>query len=175
MQGHRETPRATLARTLAFTNDYIAIVHERASMFATVFFAVLDPTTGVLVYANAGHDAPMLWRYGAAAPERLMPTGAALGLFPGISLGDCELRLLPGDVLLAYTDGVIDATGATGKADTAGAFGEARLLLAASRRNSDGDTLLAGVTQALDAHVSGAERQDDITLLALVRKRPVAG
>lgn len=169
--GAGEAAPQTLARTLGFVNDYIATVHERASMFATVFFALLDPASGRLSYANAGHDAPMLQRRGAGAPERLLPTGLALGLLPDRVCAVRELDLGPGDALLAYTDGAIE-----------GQPSDAEALLAELITRHEGnacqllDQVLAGLTArtgdagaAGDDHAASQGQHDDVTLLALVR------
>jgi serine phosphatase RsbU (regulator of sigma subunit) len=163
MQSAAETADGLLRRTLSFTNDYIANVHGRASMFATVFVAVLDPANGMLVYANAGHDPPMLWRQSGGAPDRLMPTATALGLLPNFRMEVCRTGMLPGDMLLAYTDGVTDAGG------QGGAFGEERLLDVIALCAGRWETLLDRVTEALESHMLGVERHDDITLLAVSR------
>ena len=70
---------------------------------------------------------------------------------------------MAGDMLLAYTDGVTDASG------SGGAFGEERLLDVVARCTGRWETLLDRVTEALDSHMLGAERHDDITLLAVSR------
>jgi len=70
---------ACLYHAVGATNDYIARTHRNANMFATLFFAAVDPTTGLVLYVNAGHEPPLLVR-GGEAPLRLDPTGPALGL-----------------------------------------------------------------------------------------------
>lgn len=158
------TPGGTPARlqhTMSFINDYMATVHERANMFATVFFAVLDPASGRLDHLNAGHDAPLLRRADGRI-ERLEPQAPALGLMPGGRFEPAVLQLAPGDLLLAYTDGVTDAVG------TAEPFGEPRLLaLLAAAGDAGVEALLGAVVTAVDAHGAGAQQHDDVTLLAL--------
>jgi serine phosphatase RsbU (regulator of sigma subunit) len=164
MQSSAETPTRLLRHALGFTNHYIATVHARASMFASAFVALLDPASGLLTYANAGHDPPVLWRRGERKPERLEPTGPALGVVPSISLEVRETRMHPGDLLLAYTDGVTDAAGMEGP------FGEARLLETIAGCAGNWESLPGAVSTALQLHGMAQERHDDITVLAVVRR-----
>jgi serine phosphatase RsbU (regulator of sigma subunit) len=154
--------RATLARTVRATSDYIATVHGSANMFATAFVAALEPRSGELVYVNAGHDAPLLARAGGAI-ERLAPTGPALGLLPGQRFGVASTRIGPGELLMAYTDGVTDAGSA------AAPFGEAGILARIAQRQGSVDALLDEIVAGLGA--LGSERSDDVTMLA-VRRLP---
>jgi serine phosphatase RsbU (regulator of sigma subunit) len=152
--------RATLARTVHATSDYIATVHGGANMFATAFVAALDPRTGELVYVNAGHDAPLLARAGGAI-ERLGPTGPALGLMPGQRFEIASARIGQADLLLAFTDGVTDAGTA------AAPFGEAGILARIARRPATVDGLLDDIVAGLAA--LGSEHPDDVTMLAARR------
>lgn len=79
------------------------------TLFITVFYSVLDPAAGTLVYANAGHDEPLYYsaRLGCAMPLDI--TGRATGVLPASTYGQRTLTLEPDDVLLVYTDGVTDA------------------------------------------------------------------
>jgi CheY-like chemotaxis protein len=65
-----EPPAATLVRSVAFVNDYIATVHGGENMFATVFFALLEPDSGRLHYLNAGHEAPFFMQAHDGPPAR---------------------------------------------------------------------------------------------------------
>jgi serine phosphatase RsbU (regulator of sigma subunit) len=142
-------------------SDYNANTHGSASMFATLFFAALDPATGVLTWVNAGHDAPAILR-GGTVLTRLEPTGPAVGLLPGLEFGVRALTLEPGDTLLAFTDGVADARSPDGAS-----YGEPRLFAAAGAPSVQG--MLSAIDADLAAHTAGAEPFDDITLLAVRR------
>ncbi|MBE3559384.1 MAG: PP2C family protein-serine/threonine phosphatase [Ktedonobacteraceae bacterium] len=72
-------------------------------MFVTCFYAILDPVSGCLRYANAGHDLPYRWHEGEVA--ELRATGMPLGLMPGMSYEEGEIILAPGESLLFYSDG----------------------------------------------------------------------
>jgi serine phosphatase RsbU (regulator of sigma subunit) len=161
--GPAEPAPETLARTTAFTNDYIATVHGAESMFATVFFAILDPASGHLDYVNAGHDAPMLWRRSGAEVARLEPSGAALGLWEGNRCPVQTVELAPGERLFAYTDGVTEAAGASGP------FGEAALLPLIAADTASASDLLDSVQARLALHIGDFDQYDDVTMLCVMR------
>ncbi|MBS0450622.1 MAG: SpoIIE family protein phosphatase [Proteobacteria bacterium] len=153
-----------LLATAALTNDYIARVHGRASMFATAFMGLFDPQTGTLSYINAGHDAPLVAGAGGEVRQRLGATGPALGLLADQRFDVGRAQLAPGEVLLGYTDGVVEAAGAQG------AFGETRLMQAVGAAAApSGELLLQHVEAALDAYSRHEAAADDITMVALRR------
>lgn len=78
-----------------------------ARMFVTCLYAVLDTKTGHLLYANAGHDLP--YRAGPGGVEELRARGMPLGLLPGMGYEEKETTLSPGDTLLLYSDGLVEA------------------------------------------------------------------
>jgi len=77
------------------------------NMFVTCLYAVLDPNTGRLQFANAGHDLP--YRKSASGVEELRATGMPLGLMPGMHYDEHEVMLNPDDTVLFYTDGLVEA------------------------------------------------------------------
>jgi sigma-B regulation protein RsbU (phosphoserine phosphatase) len=155
---------AALKSVISLTNDYIAIHHGDTSMFATLFFGILNPATGELVYINGGHEPPVI--AGAqGVKERLMPTGPALGLFPDVEFTIGQTRLEPGDILLAYTDGVTDALSAKGET-----FGEDGLLKALQPLPASSEKLVEKLKGALGEHMQGKDQFDDITLLVVRRE-----
>jgi len=77
------------------------------NMFVTCLYAVLDPNTGRLQFANAGHDLP--YRKSIAGVEELRATGMPLGLMPGMRYDEREVMLQPDDTVLFYTDGLVEA------------------------------------------------------------------
>jgi serine phosphatase RsbU (regulator of sigma subunit) len=83
--------RRVLLDSVATTNRYIATTHSRSSMFASVFFGVLDPLSGDLVYVNGGHESPMIFGAGGRH-EVLEVTGGVLGLFPFARFGIAATR-----------------------------------------------------------------------------------
>lgn len=142
-------------------NDYIATTHSAANMFATVFFGVLDPSTGQLIYVNGGHEAPVV--VGAdGTQKRLGPTGPALGLMPDLPFATAETTLAPGDSLIAFTDGTTDAQSPSGAF-----FTEERLLSLIAAPATSASALLDRVVDAVAAHTQDAAPFDDLTLLAV--------
>jgi serine phosphatase RsbU (regulator of sigma subunit) len=163
MQGRADAD--LLTDVVLHTNDYIANTHEQANMFATVFFGILDPASGALRYINGGHETPLIAAEGVVR-GRLVTTGPALGLVAGSHFSVGEARLEPGELLLAFTDGVTDAR----RAADGLRFSEERLCtLFKSARNAT--ELLDHISIALAEHMRDGERFDDVTLLA-VRRRP---
>jgi serine phosphatase RsbU (regulator of sigma subunit) len=127
--------------------------------YATTFFAVYDEETSNLRYVNCGHNAPLLLRSNGEV-ERLEATATVLGLFEEWECTVAETRLLPGDVLIIYTDGISEA-GPNEDEE----FGEERLAEAArtdSPRSADEilDAIVTTVQQ-----FSRGEQADDMTLI----------
>ncbi|MCS6909278.1 MAG: SpoIIE family protein phosphatase [Anaerolineales bacterium] len=84
-------------------------VSSNDDMFVTVFYGVLNTSTGHLRYVRAGQDEPLLYRAAGGPPESLTANGRFLGMLPELKLEERETRLYPGDLLVMYSDGVSDA------------------------------------------------------------------
>jgi sigma-B regulation protein RsbU (phosphoserine phosphatase) len=154
----------SLKNAIDLTNNYIAIHHSNSNMFATVFFGLLDPSDGTLLYINAGHESPLLISNGILK-QRLDPTGPAVGMLPDMEFKLERVTLNPGDALVLYTDGVTDARDAKNEL-----FSEERLIATAVNPSSSAYAHLENIVSAVDAHIAGQEQYDDITLLAVQRK-----
>jgi len=152
-----------LTRVAGFTNDYIARLHGRTNMFATVFLGALTPSTGQLDYVNAGHEPAIVIAPDGAIRE-LRPTGPALGLLPDQVFNAGEVSLERGDCLFAFTDGLVEARSPAGEA-----FGAERLRSALRANSTVPARLVAGVMAALNAFTGQAEPHDDVTLLVATR------
>jgi serine phosphatase RsbU (regulator of sigma subunit) len=163
-----------LVQAVVATNRYLTRNHLRQGYFATLIFGVLDPKSGALLYINGGHN-PAVLRRANGAHTLLAPTGPAVGIMPHSSYALGHVVLDPGDTLLLYTDGVVEARAVDG-----GLFGMDRLLevleignpMAVSgpvRPDRSAETVLSAVDTALREHVGAAEQSDDITMLALHR------
>jgi len=152
-----------LLSTVASTNDYIARTHGSANMFATAFVAALEPAGGSLSWVNAGHEAPVVFGT-AGIRDRLPPTGPALGMMPDMKFEARESVLDPGETLFAFTDGVTEAKDGAGRF-----YSEERLLALLEEGATSAPALLDRIEAAVSAHASGAERSDDITMLAVRR------
>lgn len=155
---------AQARQLIAGVNDYIARTHDRANMFATLFFAILDPATGVIVYVNGGHEAPTIsGRSGIRT--RLAPTGPAVGMLPGLAFEAASETIAAGETLVAFTDGVTDAVDANGAR-----YSEQRLMaLLAHPAGSAGETLRR-IQAEVQADTGHAAPFDDITLFVAHRE-----
>lgn len=153
-----------LRNAMVLTNDYITNTHTQMNMFVTLFFGVLNPLTGALLYVNGGHPPPMI--IGPNGIKATLPTtGPAIGLLPNVDFQIGQAQLEPGDILFCYTDGVTDA-----RSSSKDFFGTKRLqqLLGSSRGTAS--TLLHTIETNLQAHIGNAAQFDDITMLAIRRE-----
>jgi len=136
-----------------------------SNMFVTCFYAILEPRSGRLVYANAGHDLPYLHRNGDA--EELKARGMPLGLMPAMTYEEKETILHSGEAAFLYSDGLVEAHDPAG--DMFG-FPRLRALIAEhGEKRSLGDLLLEELYSFTG---QGWEQEDDITLLTLRRSAP---
>jgi serine phosphatase RsbU (regulator of sigma subunit) len=136
-----------------------------SSMFVTCFYAILDPNSGHLLYANAGHDLPYLHRNGDA--EELRARGMPLGLMPEMSYEEEETILYSGEAALLYSDGLVEAHDPEGDM-----FGVPRLRALIAEH---GEKLSLGHLLLQELYSFAGERweqEDDITLLTLRRSAP---
>jgi predicted ester cyclase len=137
------------------------------NMFVTCFYAILEPTSGHLVYANAGHDLPYLHRNGEA--KELRARGMPLGLMPKMRYEEKETTLHSGEAALLYSDGLVEAHDPAG--DMFG-FPRLRALIAEhGKERSLGDLLLEELYTFTGERW---EQEDDITLLTLRRSAPLS-
>jgi serine phosphatase RsbU (regulator of sigma subunit) len=133
-----------------------------SNMFVTCFYAILDPKSATLRYANAGHDVPYLHRSGVA--EEMRARGMPLGLMPGMGYEEDEIVLDAGEAALFYSDGLVEAHDPKGEMF---GFPRLRALIAEhGEQRALGDFLL----EQLYSFVGESwEQEDDITLLTLRR------
>src|SRR5215216_5925793 len=132
------------------------------NMFVTCFCAILDPKSGTLMYANAGHDLPYLWHGGNC--EELRARGMPLGLMPGMGYEEKEIILGAGEAVLFYSDGLVEAHNPRGEM-----FGFPRLRALVAEHGEErslGNLLLEELYSFVG---EGWEQEDDITLLTLRR------
>src|SRR5215213_9611178 len=132
------------------------------NMFVTCFYAILEPNSGSLSYANAGHDLPYLWHGGTS--EELRVRGMPLGLMPQMSYEEKEIVLKTGEGVLFYSDGLVEAHNPDGEMFS---FPRLRALIAEHGEERSLDDFLL---EELYSFVGeGWEQEDDITLLTLRR------
>jgi sigma-B regulation protein RsbU (phosphoserine phosphatase) len=149
--------------TLAAVNKILCEDNPQG-MFVTVFICTLDLGTGKLVYANGGHNPPLISLSGQPYQFMKLEKGIPLGMFEESQYWRCEINLNAGDRLYLYTDGVNEAMNGKGEE-----FGNDRLL---ERTNSCRDLtpkkLDQAIRQDIAQFVEGEEQSDDITTLAIV-------
>jgi serine phosphatase RsbU (regulator of sigma subunit)/ketosteroid isomerase-like protein len=132
------------------------------NMFVTCFYAILDPESGSLTYANAGHDLPYLHRNGEV--EELRARGMPLGLMPGMGYEEKQTILKAGEATLFYSDGLVEAHHPNREMF---GFPRLRALIAEHGEESSlGEFLLEELYTFVG---EGWEQEDDITLLTLKR------
>lgn len=153
-----------LGASIRLTNNYVAVMHGHTSMFATLFAGLLDPETGALCYLNQGHMPPLLLDAQGIKSE-LTLTGMPLGIAPLDTFPVRETIIERGETLLLYSDGVTDAQNEAGEfLDEALLMNEIRALGAQAPA-----VVLERIVARVDAHVNGAPRFDDMTLVAVKR------
>jgi len=128
--------------------------------YATFFYAVYDPGGRKLVYTTAGHPPPFLFRRGGTV-ERLGAGGTVVGLFGLVSFDQATIQLSPGDVLLAFTDGITEPENTFGEE-----FGEDRLVAVVQRALTASPEALADeIYRSVNDWTGTSELQDDMTLM----------
>lgn len=156
-----------LARDAAAPDQLLAELNAElepdndACMFVTLVCATVDRSSGNLFVASAGHDAPVLCRGGTCVPVAV-ESGPALGLQIDADFPLASARLLPGDELLMYSDGITEADDGFHEL-----FGESRLLAALSGGHEADGTRIDRLLAAVSAHAGHFRQSDDIALLAL--------
>jgi len=152
---------------LAETNEVLC-TQNPMDLFVTVFYGVFDPLTGILCYANGGHNAPYLRRAGGAVEVLGGAGGLVLGVMPGVVYPEHTLQLLPGDRLVLYTDGVTEAFNPADEP-----YGMERLI---AEVKAHGDGAAAGLVERICSSVTlfagAAPQSDDITLTVLAWRAP---
>ena len=162
-----EASRSTSPSDILSRANDLLVPEMPARMFVTCLFAVLDPTTGRIVIANAGHNLPFV-RTGETISE-LRATGMPLGLLPGIRYDEVEGTIAPDSNVLLYSDGLIEAHDAHREM-----FGFDRLRSALAIDDA-GSELLDRLLETLNAFTGpDHEQEDDITLVTLRRAAGVA-
>jgi sigma-B regulation protein RsbU (phosphoserine phosphatase) len=147
---------------LAQANDVLC-EQNPMDLFVTVFYCILDPASGVLRYANGGHNPPYLRRADGSVEALTGEGGLVLGAMKGIDYPEHSVRLLAGDRLVLYTDGVTEAFNAVDEA-----YGAERLV-AEIRAHGDGAAagLVEGICRSVATFAGAAPQSDDITLIVL--------
>jgi len=152
------------AMVLKTANQHI-LRNARANLFVTVFYGVLDPLSGWLSYANAGHNPPYIIGNHEGV-KSLNNTGMPLGIDEANSWGEDQVLISPGEMLLMYTDGVTDAQ------NSAGEFIDRKILLSSAQQQlgKSVQEVMQGILDKVHRFVGDSPRFDDITLVLLSRE-----
>jgi sigma-B regulation protein RsbU (phosphoserine phosphatase) len=155
---------SSLVETISEVNRYLA-ENTPANRFVTLFYAELDPRVGSLAFLNAGHNPPII-AHSAGTVEHLASGGLPLGIMPDTFYREGHTQLQPGDVLVAYSDGVSEAVNPAGEE-----FGAQRLYEVIARNL---DASASGIRDRIEAALSkwaqGTPAADDITMVIVKRQ-----
>ncbi len=144
-------------------NQYACSQNLAGRRFTTAFLAEFEPDTGHLTYVNAGHNWPVLRRTSGAF-ERLETGGLPLGILANSPYQSGSTTLNPGDLLLIFTDGLVEAEDAHQQE-----FGEGRMLSVLANTGGSASEVLKGIMASVDAFVGYTRQHDDITCLVVRR------
>jgi len=150
----------SLADLVTGMNHYACTNSQNGLRFTTAFLAEFDPASRALTYTNAGHNAPIL-RRGSGAIERLSNGGLPLGMWADKTYEAGNVILQPGDWLVIFTDGVVEAVNGSDEE-----YGEQRLLnVLQGGVAATPDELLRRMMSDLDAFVGATPQHDDVTCM----------
>ena len=164
LRGEATRAPENLASLIANVNR---LVYEASSAnrYATFFYGQYNPATRLLTYVNAGHNPPMLFHKNGADWQvtRLETGGTVVGLLESFPYEQAAVRIAPGDILVAFTDGISEAMNNSDEE-----WGEEQLMQAAkSCAGSIPAEIIARLMQSADAFANGAKQHDDMTLVVL--------
>ena len=146
---------------LGRVNEVLASDFSATDMFATLVFARFLPDGRRVVWSNGGHNPPLLLRHDGEV-EAWKPCGPALGIVAGARWRDVDQRLAPGDVLVLYTDGLVEARDGARQF-----FGTDRLIAAARGPDASAAEIRKNILDALSRHTGSAPAEDDVTLVVV--------
>jgi serine phosphatase RsbU (regulator of sigma subunit) len=153
------------ATVLKQVNELL-VPDAKNGMFVTIFYAVINLESGMIKYANAGHNPPIIRYLYSEDLVELTRTSVALGIFDDIEVEEGEVSLKSGDWILFYTDGVTEAFSVNEEM-----FGTKRLYdLLLENTYSTSKEILDVIEGSVHKFIDGAELSDDITIAALINK-----
>ena len=160
-----DADQARPLQAISLTNNYLLQNHEDMGMFATMFFGVLNTTTGSLAYINAGHLSPII--VGSDGIKKVLGTTAPfVGLMPDVAFEIKNARIDPGDILVGYTDGVTEAISADGDF-----FTQKHLDKIVAKGNKSAADMISTIETNLSEFTGNVPQSDDITILAVLREK----
>lgn len=149
--------------TLEMINRTIHPDMRATKSFVTMFNALYDPAASVFRYSNAGHNPPIFRPASASQCRQLDVGGTPVGMFPDSGFPSDEFLMQEGDIIVIYTDGVVEATD-----KNSNLFGFERLCsLVDQHRDSDAEEIKNAILSEVDSYTSGSLQADDITLMVL--------
>jgi serine phosphatase RsbU (regulator of sigma subunit) len=155
------------SKIFKFVNDHLQ-KESPNSLFVTAVFCMLDTITGTLVYANAGHNLPLIYRSKNNSIETLPKGGIALGVVTDFDLQEYSINLEPNDFLVLYTDGVTETFSPEGET-----FGEERLMVALKKYcNLPSREIIDAIKSELSEYRKSTPVEDDLTII-VVRRTPI--
>jgi len=155
-------PVDRLRHAVEFTNNYVAIVHGDANMFATIFIGIFNQEQGKFAYLNCGNEPPILIRSGSKDVIRLGPTGPCIGIIEDASFTVEEMELAKDDVLIAFTDGLPDAFN-----DDNSQYGQEPIINRVTNLPPNADILCNAISEDVQKFIGNAGQFDDITLMVI--------
>lgn len=156
--GIAQTPRRLLERV----NEEMVKLGDDG-MFATLVYAVYDLEHRILAYTNAGHCRPLLKRGGEVFPVHDESAHVPpVGVFPNIEIGEAQVQLYQGDLLVIVSDGVLEARDAREQE-----YGEERLARCMRNAPANAAAMVEAIVEDVDRHVANGTQSDDITVLAM--------
>ena len=152
------------AQLLKQMNDHVAAeATQPDGMFITYVYGVYDGAAGTLTYSNAGHFPPLCYRKRTGVFEPLESSGLPIGIMPGQDYAEETVRFESGDVLVMYTDGVIEASDKSGEM-----FGLERLKeLVSAHAAETAAATAARISDAVNGFAGTEPQHDDMTLIVI--------
>jgi len=145
------------------TNRLMCEDTQDTGMYATLFLAIVNPSNYELVYTNAGHQVPLLWKKKEKRFRQLNRGGMPVGMFTDEAYERERVRLSPGDVLVAYTDGLTEAKNLNNKL-----YNEERLQMVIQKNaQKSAAEILDSIIESVVEFQDGASQRDDITVIVL--------
>ena len=140
--------------------------NSKTGMFVTVWLGILNLNTGLMTCANAGHEYPLIRGQDGAFRILKDKHGIVLGAMESVRYKDYEIRMMPGDAVFVYTDGVPEANNADGEF-----YGMERMEIALNHiADRDPEGILQGIKEAVNSFTGEARQFDDLTMLCLEYK-----
>lgn len=156
-------PQALSTAKMVATLNRQLYANTAPEKYATFYFALYSDATKTLTYTNAGHLAPILLRDGTITT--MDSTGTVVGAFPIARYAEKSIQMQQGDMLVAYTDGIVEPENAYGEM-----FGEERLMdLLIKYSNTDSSEIIARTMEAVNQWTGSSELQDDMTMVVARR------